>query len=145
MSAILSARRAEVFAKKFFAQLYTLVGERNRFRFPYRIQNHSFRVQTSESVPVVTFPRASFVMERQKEEREHHLIYFVLVIVHERILALRTDVFNRLRGARTPNQTPDRTAYPPRSSGAGRVTGRAASDHAGLHFSGGRSACRSTK
>jgi hypothetical protein len=41
-----------------------------------------------------------------------------------------------------PNQTPDRTAYPPRSSGAGRLIEPTLLCHARLHFAGGRSACR---
>jgi len=81
--------------KKFLATFFTFLGEHHGLCLAYGIADHAFLVEASQCVPVVSFPRASAVMECEKEKCEHHLIDFVFVVFHGAMLPLRAEVFNR--------------------------------------------------
>jgi hypothetical protein len=84
-----------MFSKEFFAAPLSLFGEQNRFRLAHWIADQAFLVEPAHGIPVVTFPCATVAVEREKEEREHHLVDFVFVVVHVvKLPFLRTD-FNR--------------------------------------------------
>ena len=69
--------------EEFLAELLALLGKRHRFCLADRILDHALRVQPVQSIPVVSFPSTSFVMEREKKKREHHLIDLVFIVVHQ--------------------------------------------------------------
>jgi hypothetical protein len=80
--------------KKFLATLFTFLGEHHGLRFAYRITNQPFFVEATQRIPVMSFPRATALMECEKEECEHHLIDFLFVVFHGAILAFRSGDFN---------------------------------------------------
>ena len=113
-------------AKQLFAQFLALFGEDDRLCLAHGIEDHSFFVQSSESIPVVSFPCASGVVESEKEQRQHHLIDLVFVVVHDSMLPLSETIFNGLHRPRTPNHALHLTPVGVVSSAfAGRVTGPA--------------------
>ena len=73
-------------AEKFFTSLFTLLGKQHRFCLTDWIEDHPFLMETPHCLPVVTLPSAPIAVEREKEKREHHLVYFVFVVVHASIL-----------------------------------------------------------
>ena len=83
-------------SKEFFAALFSLFREQNRFRFAHRIADHPFLVEPAHGIPVVAFPGATVAVEREKKKREHHLVDFVFVVVHVVMLPLRRTDFNRV-------------------------------------------------
>ena len=113
-------------AKQLFAQFLTLFGENDRLCLAHGIEDHSTFVQPSESIPVVSFPCASGVVESEKEQCQHHLIDLVFVVVHDSMLPMSENIFNRLHGPRTPNRPLQPTSVGAASSAfAGYVTGPA--------------------
>jgi hypothetical protein len=95
-----------MFTKEFFAQFLSLLGQDDRLCLAHRVENQSFFVQTSQRIPVVSFPCASGVMKREKEECQNHLINLVFVVVHDSILSACDRFFNRLPGLIVPNHAP---------------------------------------
>jgi len=84
-----------MFMEEFLAPFLTLFGEYDRFGLAHRIEDHSLLVQTIHSIPVVSFPCTSVVMDCQEEKCEHHLVDFVFVVFHEIMLPFRGQSFNR--------------------------------------------------
>jgi hypothetical protein len=68
----------------------TLLGQDNRLGFSHRIADHALVVQAIHCSPVMSLPGATFVVERQKEQRQHHLVHLVLVIFHALIVQICT-------------------------------------------------------
>jgi hypothetical protein len=83
-------------SKEFFAALFSLFSEQNRFRLAHRIADHPFLVEPAHSIPVVAFPCATAAVEREKEQREHHLVDFVFIVVHAMRLPFRRTNFNHV-------------------------------------------------
>jgi hypothetical protein len=76
-----------MFSKEFLAALFALFGKQHRFGLSHRIAEPSFFVVPAPGIPVVSFPCAAGAVEREKEQREHHLVDFVFVVVHARRLS----------------------------------------------------------
>ena len=93
-----------MFTKEFFAQFLSLLGEDDRLCLAHGIEDHSLFVQTPQCIPVVSLPRASAVMKREEEKRQHHFINLVFVVVHDSILSAFDPLFNYLHRQRVPNQ-----------------------------------------
>ena len=76
----------EMLYEQFARALQTLFRERHRLGFSHWIADHAFLVQAIHRAPVVSLPGAVAVVERQKEQREHHLVHFIFVIFHAPIV-----------------------------------------------------------
>ncbi len=72
----------EMLDEQFARALQTFLRERNRLGFSHWIADHAFLVQAIHRAPVVSLPGAVAVVQRQKEQREHHLVHLVFVIFH---------------------------------------------------------------
>ena len=94
-----------MFAKQLFAQFLALFGKDNRLCLAHGIEDHSLFVQPSESIPIMSLPCASGVVESKKEQRQHHLINLVFVVFHDSMLPLTENIFNSLHRPRTPNHS----------------------------------------
>ena len=88
-----------MFTEERFALFLTLFGEHDGFGFAHGIEDHSLFVEAIHGPPVMTFPCTSVVMDCQEEQREHHLVDFVLVVIHELKLIDRDRTCNRARAA----------------------------------------------
>src|SRR6266446_2798221 len=80
------SRFCEMLDEQFARTLQALLCQYNRLGFSHRIIDHALLVQAIHRSPVVSLPGATAVMERQKEQREHHLVHFIFVIFHARIV-----------------------------------------------------------
>ena len=60
----------------------TFFGGHDRLRLAHRILDHSFLVKSIHHIPIESFPGATTVMERQKEQREHSLVDLISIVIH---------------------------------------------------------------
>ena len=94
----MSMWRTKVFAKEFFAPLLPFFGERDRLRLAHWIEDHSLFIETVHCIPIMAFPSPSVTVECEKQKREHHLVNFVLIIVHTVRMPWRLTNINRAQG-----------------------------------------------
>jgi hypothetical protein len=72
--------------------LQAFLCQRDGLGFSHWIADHAFLVQPIHRIPVMSLPNAVAVMQRQKEQREHHLIDFIFVVFHACIVQFRSAV-----------------------------------------------------
>jgi len=72
--------------EEFARTLQPLLRECNRLGFSHRIADHALLVQAIHRIPVVSLPGAVAVVQCQKKQREHHVVHFIFVIFHARIV-----------------------------------------------------------
>jgi hypothetical protein len=87
-------RFSEMLHEEFAAESEAFLCEDDGLCFPDGVRDHSFLVQPVHHIPIESFLRAAFVIERQKEQRQRHLIDFVFIVVHEMILRFFTSACN---------------------------------------------------
>ncbi len=76
-------------SEKFLTPFLAFFGKHDRFSLPHGIEDHSFRMQPSQGVPIMPFPRSSVVvMNREEEQCENRIVDFVFVVFHWAILPL---------------------------------------------------------
>ena len=81
---------AEELTKQLLLTFYTFVGYENRFCFPHGTADKALFVQPIQRVPIVAFPSSSdnlakqfFTVSGEPEQRQHHVVHFVFIIVHD--------------------------------------------------------------
>ena len=82
----------EMLCEQFARTLQALLGERNRLGFSHGIGDHPFLVQPIHRTPVVSLPGPVAVVQRQKEQREHHFVDFIFVVFHACIVQFQAAV-----------------------------------------------------
>src|SRR2546428_11874717 len=77
----------EMFHKQFTGSLQPLFSKHDGLGFSHWIADHAFFMQAFHRSPVMSFPGTAVVMKREKEQRQHHFVHFIFVVLHmEKIL-----------------------------------------------------------
>jgi hypothetical protein len=67
--------------------------KRNGLGFPHRVADHSLLMQSIHRSPIVPLPSSAVVVQRQKEQRQHHVIDFIFIIFHALIVQPRVAAY----------------------------------------------------
>src|SRR6266704_5133965 len=94
-------RLRKMLDEQLLTTLQSVLGQHKGLGFSHRILDHSLFVQPIHRVPVVSLPGTPIVVQRQKEQSQHHFIHFIFVVLHAFILCVRvitskTSHINRL-------------------------------------------------
>src|SRR5436190_301431 len=88
----LSLRQTKMLPKLFLTPLLAFLRQHHRLCLACRIGDHPLLVQPIHRTPIVPFPCTSVSVQCEIKKREHHLIDFFFIVVHEAILTLHGEI-----------------------------------------------------